>query len=201
MHKKCSKSIRKLRILTREKKQENLILYKNTSFDNISLPGVHQCTKNIFISVVPSEKLPNQFIEAYHFLSNKILFSVNLYFYFYNIDMNEELVGRLEEKLYFNDSTKPEHSTKTTKSQLETQQKYCERIQYFVDNAEILKVQLDKEKHIKYCIKGLESLSSSYEGLDSSRPWLVYWTVHALDLLDYHFDTSLKSKIVNFLGR
>ena len=114
--------------------------------------------------------------------------------------MNEELVGRLEEKLYFNDSTKPEHSTKTTKSQLETQQKYCERIQYFVDNAEILKVQLDKEKHIKYCIKGLESLSSSYEGLDSSRPWLVYWTVHALDLLDYHFDTSLKSKIVNFLG-
>merc|ERR1711953_269883 len=115
-------------------------------------------------------------------------------------DMNEELVGRLEEKLYFNDSTKPEHSTKTTKSQLETQQKYCERIQYFVDNAEILKVQLDKEKHIKYCIKGLESLSSSYEGLDSSRPWLVYWTVHALDLLDYHCDTSLKSKIVNFLA-
>jgi len=111
------------------------------------------------------------------------------------------LVSSLESKLTFHDQTRPLKSTATTRSQIETQDKYAVRIQHFVDNADVIgKSHLAREKHIAYCLKGLESLSSSYEGLDSSRPWLVFWTCHALSLLDYHFDTSQKNKITSFLA-
>ena len=69
----------------------------------------------------------------------------------------DDLDDRLYQKLNFHDSWLPLHNTKTTDSQYETQAKYCKRIQFFVDNSEIIKnAQLAKEKHIQYCLKGLE---------------------------------------------
>jgi protein farnesyltransferase subunit beta len=35
----------------------------------------------------------------------------------------------------------------------------------------------------------------------SSRPWLCYWMVHPLALLDEVLDDDLEDDIVNFLGR
>lgn len=38
-------------------------------------------------------------------------------------------------------------------------------------------------KHREYLLSGLRGLSSSYVSLDASRPWLIYWIMHSLELL------------------
>ena len=43
---------------------------------------------------------------------------------------------------------------------------------------------LEREKHLSYLKKGLLQLSSAYECLDASRPWLCYWILHSCQLLD-----------------
>lgn len=43
---------------------------------------------------------------------------------------------------------------------------------------------LMREKHVAYLLRGLRSLSPGYVSLDASRPWLCYWILHSLDLLD-----------------
>jgi len=45
-------------------------------------------------------------------------------------------------------------------------------------------VRLLREKHTKYLLGGLDKLSSGYVSLDSSRPWIAYWVLHSLDLLN-----------------
>ncbi|KAJ8614444.1 hypothetical protein CTAYLR_000801, partial [Chrysophaeum taylorii] len=46
------------------------------------------------------------------------------------------------------------------------------------------KPRLMREKHVTYLQRGLASLSAAYVSLDASRPWLCYWILHSLDLLD-----------------
>uniref|UniRef100_M4BJD9 Protein farnesyltransferase subunit beta n=2 Tax=Hyaloperonospora arabidopsidis (strain Emoy2) TaxID=559515 RepID=M4BJD9_HYAAE len=41
-----------------------------------------------------------------------------------------------------------------------------------------------REKHVAYLERGLTRLSSGFVSLDASRPWIIYWILHALDLLD-----------------
>ncbi|KAI8062189.1 terpenoid cyclases/protein prenyltransferase alpha-alpha toroid [Gongronella butleri] len=48
-------------------------------------------------------------------------------------------------------------------------------------------VQLNRQKHISYLTRGLEHLGQYMVVLDASRPWLVYWITHSLDLLGYQF--------------
>ncbi|POM67767.1 Prenyltransferase-like protein [Phytophthora palmivora] len=43
---------------------------------------------------------------------------------------------------------------------------------------------LMREKHIAYLKRGLTRLSSGFVALDASRPWIIYWILHALELLD-----------------
>ena len=40
------------------------------------------------------------------------------------------------------------------------------------------------EVFARYLRKGLRGLSGGYVALDASRPWLVYWILHSLDLLE-----------------
>ena len=42
-------------------------------------------------------------------------------------------------------------------------------------------------------------MSQHLQCLDASRPWLVFWNVHALALLGHCVDAALSSKIVAFL--
>lgn len=65
---------------------------------------------------------------------------------------------------------------------------------------------LDKEGHITYLQKGLASLPQSFTSLESSRPWLLYWIIHSLALLqaDLPQDVSLEGSaypLINFLIR
>ncbi|KAG8465485.1 hypothetical protein KFE25_002792 [Diacronema lutheri] len=62
-------------------------------------------------------------------------------------------------------------------------------------------VHLAREEHVRYLLRGLERLSSGFQVLDSSRPWLCYWILHGLDLLGHDLDAELGSRIVGFLKR
>ena len=45
-------------------------------------------------------------------------------------------------------------------------------------------VQLMREKHVDYLMTPFrKTLQKSYMSLDSSRPWIIYWCLHGLDLL------------------
>ena len=61
---------------------------------------------------------------------------------------------------------------------------------------------LNRVKTVGFLKRGLQELSEGYECLDASRPWLVYWIVHSLELLGEMDNISDEDKdaIVNFLG-
>lgn len=62
------------------------------------------------------------------------------------------------------------------------------------------RVLLLREKHSTYLNRALtRPLASSYVSLDASRPWIVYWTLHSLDLLDSLPDESTMVNIVKAL--
>ncbi|XP_053681082.1 protein farnesyltransferase subunit beta [Anopheles nili] len=53
--------------------------------------------------------------------------------------------------------------------------------------------------HARYLQRSLENLSSSYECLDSSRPWMVYWILNAASVLNLRFPDDLLDRVVDFL--
>ncbi|KAG1143314.1 hypothetical protein G6F37_007069 [Rhizopus arrhizus] len=61
----------------------------------------------------------------------------------------------------------------------------------------IEEIRLRKERHITYLIKGLEGLGQWGSVLDASKPWLVYWIVHSLDLLEYKFTPDITERLVS----
>nr|XP_014341316.1 PREDICTED: protein farnesyltransferase subunit beta isoform X2 [Latimeria chalumnae] len=60
---------------------------------------------------------------------------------------------------------------------------------------------LEREKHSLYLRRGLRHLSDAYECLDASRPWLCYWILHSLELLQVPLPQSVESEICEFLGQ
>ncbi|XP_061072903.1 protein farnesyltransferase subunit beta-like [Conger conger] len=58
-----------------------------------------------------------------------------------------------------------------------------------------------REQHYGYLKKGLHNLSDAYESLDASRPWLCYWILHSLELLDEPVSASVCSDVCRFLAR
>ncbi|NWI62421.1 FNTB farnesyltransferase, partial [Todus mexicanus] len=60
---------------------------------------------------------------------------------------------------------------------------------------------LHREKHFHYLKRGLRQLTEAYECLDASRPWLCYWILHSLELLDEPIPQSVASDVCQFLSR
>ncbi|XP_045124653.1 protein farnesyltransferase subunit beta-like isoform X3 [Portunus trituberculatus] len=58
---------------------------------------------------------------------------------------------------------------------------------------------LERESHIAYLRRGLKHLPEGFVSLDASRPWLVYWAVHALEILDARLTDAEASAVVDFL--
>ncbi|XP_075282041.1 protein farnesyltransferase subunit beta isoform X2 [Opisthocomus hoazin] len=59
---------------------------------------------------------------------------------------------------------------------------------------------LQREKHFHYLKRGLRQLTEAYECLDASRPWLCYWILHSLELLDEPIPQSVASDVCQFLS-
>lgn len=47
---------------------------------------------------------------------------------------------------------------------------------------------------------GIQHLGESYESLDASLPWLCYWILHSLELLETPLPEHLSSSIAQFIG-
>ena len=61
--------------------------------------------------------------------------------------------------------------------------------------------ELQRSKHGAFLIKGLKHLSESYEALDASQPWLCYWILHSLELLDIPISEDQAVKVAEYLGK
>jgi len=60
---------------------------------------------------------------------------------------------------------------------------------------------LNRGKTVNFLRRGLRELSEGYECLDASRPWLVYWILHSLELLGEPITPKEKSEFSSFLAR
>ncbi|XP_075555016.1 farnesyl transferase beta subunit [Dermacentor variabilis] len=60
---------------------------------------------------------------------------------------------------------------------------------------------LQRERHVAFLMKGLSHLPQAYQDLDASRPWLCYWILHSLELLEVSLYSEMKSSIAGFLGK
>lgn len=48
----------------------------------------------------------------------------------------------------------------------------------------IFRLHLDRDAHIRFLLKGLGTLSRGFTSLDASKPWICYWILHSLDLMN-----------------
>lgn len=60
---------------------------------------------------------------------------------------------------------------------------------------------LRRDQTINFLLRGLKNLSEGYECLDASRPWLVYWILHSLELLNVCIEGKQKSEIIKFIAQ
>ncbi|KAJ8925682.1 hypothetical protein NQ315_009529 [Exocentrus adspersus] len=58
-----------------------------------------------------------------------------------------------------------------------------------------------REQHTRFLLESLVYLSTAYEGLDASRPWLCYWILHPLSLLGVRVHDSQKRNVLKFLSK
>jgi len=61
---------------------------------------------------------------------------------------------------------------------------------------------LDRERHVEFLRRGLaEPLHGSYISLEASRPWIIFWILHALDLLGERsiIEDEFADGVVSFL--
>ena len=66
------------------------------------------------------------------------------------------------------------------------------------DFAELLK--LTRSLHISYLHGGLQQLPAGFVVLDSSRPWICYWIIHSLALLDAPLPAGVSPEaVIDFL--
>lgn len=53
---------------------------------------------------------------------------------------------------------------------------------------------LRPNEHVQFFSQSLFRLPAGYVSLDASRPWLIFWTVHSLDLLGVGLDQGTKDR-------
>ncbi|XP_068303209.1 protein farnesyltransferase subunit beta-like [Pyrus communis] len=67
--------------------------------------------------------------------------------------------------------------------------------------AQSVMIELQRDSHIAYLTRGLRGLPSSFCVLDANRPWLCYWILHSLALLEESVDDVLEHNAIDFLSR
>lgn len=66
----------------------------------------------------------------------------------------------------------------------------CQPGQDFIAGSTVLR----PSEHVKFFSQSLFTLPAGYVSLDASRPWLIFWTVHSLDLLGVALDQGGKDR-------
>ncbi|XP_065324792.1 protein farnesyltransferase subunit beta-like isoform X2 [Gordionus sp. m RMFG-2023] len=96
-----------------------------------------------------------------------------------------------------------EDDTLTRKEQEKIENNILKIFKHFelLNHDEIFEPELLIDSHVSFLRKGLHVLSDSYECLDASQTWLIYWIVHSLILLKFNIPEETKDKIISFLDR
>ncbi|KAB1209180.1 Protein farnesyltransferase subunit beta [Morella rubra] len=68
-------------------------------------------------------------------------------------------------------------------------------------NAKSAMLELQRDNHMEYLTKGLKRLEPSFSVLDANRPWLCYWILHSIALLDEFVESELEDNAIEFLSR
>ncbi|KAI4320467.1 hypothetical protein MLD38_033943 [Melastoma candidum] len=61
-------------------------------------------------------------------------------------------------------------------------------------------LELQRDEHQEYLKRGLSILPPSFASLDANRPWLCYWILHSLALLDGYIEPEMEDAVVDFLS-
>ncbi|XP_004837460.1 protein farnesyltransferase subunit beta isoform X3 [Heterocephalus glaber] len=106
-------------------------------------------------------------------------------------------------------SLRPEHArerlqddsveTVTSREQAKVEEKIQEIFNSYKFNHLVPRLILQREKHFHYLKRGLRQLTDAYECLDASRPWLCYWILHSLELLDEPIPQIVATDVCQFL--
>ncbi|XP_059770435.1 protein farnesyltransferase subunit beta isoform X1 [Balaenoptera ricei] len=106
-------------------------------------------------------------------------------------------------------SLRPEHArerlqddsveTVTSMEQAKVEEKIQEVFSSYKFNHLVPRLILQREKHFHYLKRGLRQLTDAYECLDASRPWLCYWILHSLELLDEPIPQMVATDVCQFL--
>jgi len=112
-----------------------------------------------------------------------------------------------EKRCSFEKRPKKNHDmfdTPTSKEQEETEElieRYF-KVYRLAPDHNFKTIKLSKDFHVHYLLTGLRGLPSGFDSLDASKPWLVYWIVHALDMLDAldRIPQETIDGIVDYLG-
>lgn len=96
------------------------------------------------------------------------------------------------------------HSTDTSKAQTALE-KWVLSLYQQIDTTDLQDsvdgLKLNRAAHIPYLQGGLGQLNAGFAVLDASRPWMCYWLVHSLALLDAPLpDQPSQQQIVHFLS-
>jgi len=93
--------------------------------------------------------------------------------------------------------------TKTSVEQVNVEESCLRLFEIFeahnaeVDNLPVLK----RSKTVRFLTSGLTNLAEGYDCLDASRPWIVYWILHSLELLGENFSEQQQRDIISFLAK
>ncbi|KAJ8399073.1 hypothetical protein AAFF_G00414520 [Aldrovandia affinis] len=91
--------------------------------------------------------------------------------------------------------------TVTSVQQKKVEDTIQEVISAYRENHTLTQPTLLRDEHYMYLKKGLQDISDAYECLDASRPWLCYWILHSLDLLEEVLSANMSSDVCAFLSR
>jgi protein farnesyltransferase subunit beta len=58
---------------------------------------------------------------------------------------------------------------------------------------------LQRDTHTRYLLSALEGLPEGYSMLDASQPWLLYWIVHSLNVLDVPLPQTVPEQVIGYL--
>ncbi|KAI9176800.1 hypothetical protein LWI28_007362 [Acer negundo] len=65
----------------------------------------------------------------------------------------------------------------------------------------LLMLELHRDNHMEYLLRGLQQLGPSFCALDANRPWICYWILHSIALLGESIDARLEDRTIDFLSR
>ncbi|XP_074114319.1 farnesyl transferase beta subunit [Cotesia typhae] len=114
--------------------------------------------------------------------------------YEFNSDLSQEGMRSFKELLLV---TQDDEDFETTTSvEQEIVEESCLQLYKIAEDPK-----LSRGRHISWLKKSLHKLSEGYECLDCSRPWLCYWSLHALNLLGEKLNEEDNTKVIDFLSK